>query len=131
MKYSYKTPEEAIISLENAYSNNDISAIIASKDFETEALLFLEQASYDYDLTDEVLIKETAKLLEVNLIQSLVENGFPNFNNLERVFFNLQKFRGNIYVIEERIIYSDGTFHNNRIFIINKNDEWKVVTADE
>lgn len=131
MEYNYKTPEEAIISLEKAYSNNDLDAVIASKDFEAEALLMLEQASYNYDLSDKELIKETAKLLEQGLIKSLNDNGFPNFDDLEREFSPLERFRDNIYVIDEKIIYSDNTSYVNRIYVINRENEWKVVTIDE
>lgn len=131
MEYSYKTPEEAIISLENSYSNNDLEAVIASKDFETEAILMLEQANYDYDLTDKKLVQETAELLKVSLVKSLQENGFPSFENLERDFSDLQKFRDNIYVLNEKIIYPDNTFHVNKIYVINRENEWKVVMIEE
>ena len=131
MKYSYKTPEEAIISLENAYSNNDLEAVIASKDFETEAILILEQVSNTFKITDKELIKETAELLELSLIKSLQENGFPNFENAEREFSDLQKFRDNIYVLNEKIIYPDNTSYVNKIYVINRENEWKVVTIEE
>ena len=131
MKYRYKTPEEAIISLENAYSNKDFEAVVASKDFETEAIFMLEQATYAYDLTDKKLVQETAELLKVSLIKSLEENGFPSFENVEREFSDLQKYRDNIYILNEKIIYSDNTFYVNKIYVINLEHEWKVVTIEE
>lgn len=131
MNYTYSTPQEAILSLEKAYSNNDLNAIIASKDFETEAKLMLEQTTYSYDLKDEEIIKETAKLLQLGLIKSLKENGFPNFNNLKTEFSEALKFRENIYVLNEKITYPDGTVYSNRIFVSKNDNLWRVVLIEE
>ena len=129
--YSYNTPEDAIRSLEKAYTNKDIRGIVDSKDFETEALLLLQQSSYDYDEYDEALIAETAKLLELSLINVIHDNGYPNFEGLECEFFDLSLYNGNIYTIQERINYLDGFSALNRIFVVKHGDLWKVATIEE
>lgn len=129
--YDYSTPEAAIISLEQAYTFEDLEAVVNSKDFVEEAKLILGNTSVGYDLADEELITESAKLLELALIKSLDENGFPDFSYSERKFFNLKEFRKNIFVIHEDIKYPDGTLYQYRIFLSCKNSIWKVVMVEE
>jgi hypothetical protein len=131
LNYSYTTPEEAIASLERAYTNNDLEGVFNSKDFIEEAKLILEQAKYDYDLSDEELLEATAELLQLGLTQSIQENGFPDFSNLRVEHSGLQEFREGIYVINEKITYPDDTIWETRIFLSCKNDVWKVVTIEE
>ena len=131
MKYKYNSAINAIISLETAYTNKSLDAILASKDFKTEAILILEQASYKYDLTDETIIYETANLLELTLIQSLKENGYPSFENVERQFTELNNVRNNIYSIEEKLIFPNNSKYINKIFLTVNNNIWKVAMIEE
>jgi hypothetical protein len=131
MNYSYNTPEEAIISLETAYNNNDLEGIFNSKDFIEEAKLILEQTSYSYDLSDKELLEATAELLQLGLTQSIQENGFPNFTNVKTELYGLEEFRKDIFVINERIIYPDNSTYETRIFLSCKNNIWKVATIEE
>jgi len=128
MKYKYNTPEEAIISLETAYTAKDLEAVIASKDFGAEAKIILESKSYE--ITDDLII-EVAKLLELSLTKSLSDNGYPNFKAARREFSKLDKLKDNIYFIEERIFYPDNTCHINEIFLSNKDGLWKVAMVKE
>ena len=131
MNYSYNTPEEAIASLESAYTNNDLEGIINSKDFMEEAKMILDQAKYEYDTSDELLLEETAKLLQLGLTQSLQENGFPDFSHLKSELYGLQKVNEIIYVINQKITYPDTTIYETRIFLSYKNGIWKVATIEE
>lgn len=130
MTYNYNTPQNAILSLELAYSNKDMDAIINSKDFVAEAKIILGQASYDYDLSDAELISETVELLKLSLINSLKENGFPDFTGA-RVEFSEVSHDGDLYSIYETIIYPDGTVYKNRIFLTFNGTDWKVATVEE
>lgn len=131
MEYTYNTPEEAIASLENAYNNNDLVAIINSKDFIEEAKFVLEEAKYEFDATDELLLEETAKLLQMGLTQSLKENGFPDFSHLKSELYGLEKVNDVIYVINQKITYPDNTTYKTRIFLSYKNNVWKVALIEE
>jgi len=75
-----------------------------------EAKMILDQAKYEYDTSDELLLEETAKLLQLGLTQSLQENGFPDFTNSKVELYGLEKISEVIYVINEKIIYPDGFF---------------------
>ncbi|RZJ36585.1 MAG: hypothetical protein EOO51_00255 [Flavobacterium sp.] len=127
----YSSPEAAIITLEEGYTNKDLEGILASKDFKAEAKLILEQSSYNYDLDDEAVISETAKLLELSLIKSLQENGYPNFEKVKREFSEVTKYKDNIFIIEERLTFPDNTQYENRIFLSQEKDKWKVAMIEE
>lgn len=129
--YSYTTPEEAIISLETAYNNKDLDAVLASKDFYEEAKLVLARTQGDYDLKDLELVEETAKLMELGLIKSILENGFPYFKDLKIEHFGLQQVSKSIYVINEKITYPDNSISETRIFLSFKNGIWKVASIEE
>jgi hypothetical protein len=131
MNYNYSSPQEAIISLEEAYTNNDLHAVIALKDFRAEARLILEQRNVEYDLNDAELISETAVLLELSLVTQLEKNGFPDFTGVRREFSDLYEIEGNIYAIMEELIYPDGTFFVNKIFLSVNESVWKVAMVEE
>jgi hypothetical protein len=127
MEYKYNTPEEAIISLEKAYSNQDLDKVIASKDFETEAKLILQSSAMD--LTKEI-VKETAELLRLSLIEHIQSNGYPNFNDAERVFSDLSEIDENLYFLEETLIYSNGEKYINKILLTRNDNQWRIVTTE-
>ena len=127
MKYNYDTPEEAIISLEKAYTDMDIVNIIASKDFVTEAKLILQRTNVE--LNNET-IKETAKLLELSLIEDIQNNGFPNFNNVKRKFSSLNEIDINLFFLEETLTYDNGEVYTNKIFLTVEDKKWKVAMTE-
>ncbi|HEX8577832.1 MAG TPA: hypothetical protein VF677_16225 [Flavobacterium sp.] len=127
MKYNYDTPEEAIISLEKAYTDMDIVNIIASKDFVTEAKLILQRTNVE--LNNET-IKETAKLLELSLIEDIQNNGFPNFNNVKRKFSSLSEIDINLFFLEETLTYDNGEVYTNKIFLTVEDKKWKVAMTE-
>lgn len=130
MIYSYNSPVEAIVSLETAYTEKSLEAVLASKDFKAEALIILQQSG-NYDVSDQKLIDETIKLLEFSLVKSLEENGFPNFNNVRREFSELDQVDDTLYVIEERLFYPNNELYINKIFLSCKDSVWKVAMVVE
>ncbi len=130
MNYKYDTPENAIISLETAFCNEDIENVLLSKDFLTEAKIILKQTNYQYDFEDEKLVYETAELLKLTLIQYIQENGFPNFNNAEREFSEFTEMESNLYSIVEVLNYPNGDNFSNIIYLSNIDKEWKVVMTN-
>lgn len=128
MEYKYNTPEEAIISLEKAYSKKDLDKVMSSKDFATEARLILEQKSYK--ITTKI-VNEVANLLELSLIKNLEDNGYPNFDAARREFSELSKLKDNIFFLEERIFYPDNTCHINKVYLSNNDNLWKVAMIEE
>ncbi|THD32380.1 MAG: hypothetical protein DI588_07100 [Flavobacterium johnsoniae] len=131
MEYTYETPEKAIISLELAYTNQDLDAIMSSKDFVAESLILLERATYNYDTSDTSIVEETAELLKLSLIQHLQENGFPNFENAKREFTEIQHLKDNIYYLEEILLYPDNTSFKSKVYLSNTDGLWKIVMIED
>lgn len=131
MIYNYNTPQDAVISLETAYTYKDDEAILQSKDFRAEALLILKQANYNYDLNDSELVNETAELLKLSLIKNLQENGYPNFDSVKRNFSDIAEVEKNLYTIIEEIIFPDSVKYINKIYLTCKNNLWKVASIEE
>jgi hypothetical protein len=127
MNYNYDTPEQAIISLENAYSKMDIANVIASKDFIAEAKITLQRA--DFECT-EATIAETAKLLELSLIENIQNNGFPDFTNANRQFSEISEIDNNLYFLEETLEYESGETYTNIVFLTVIDRKWKVVMTE-
>ena len=128
MQYKYSTPEEAIISLEQAYTNKDLENILSSKDFISEAKLILEQKSYEF--TNEI-ISEVAELLRLSLIKNLEDNGYPNFGSARHEFSETEWLKDNIFILEEKIFYPDNTFYINKVFVSKNSNIWKVAMIEE
>lgn len=128
--YNYTTPVEAIISLEKAYVNQDLDAVLDSKDFVAEARIIIAQRSDD-DYNDEETVLEVAQLLKLALIKSIKDNGFPDFTGVNRDYSDTYHVSGNLYTIIEEIFYDDGTFYVNKIFLTVNNNVWKVAMIEE
>jgi len=128
MFYNYDTPEQAIISLENAFSKKDIVNVVASKNFEAEAKIVLQRTNVELD---EETIDLTAKLLELSLVEYILSNGFPDFSMVERQFSELSEIDNNLYFIEETLIYENGETYSNIVFLTFENEKWKVAMNEE
>ena len=127
MDYKYDTPENAVISLETAFCNEDLDAVLLSKDFFTEAKIILRQTNYQYDLNDKELLDETAEILKLSLIQYVKENGFPDFKNIKRNFSDFMEIEPGVFSIIEVLDYPNGDSFTNTIYLSKTGAEWKVV----
>lgn len=126
-KYDYTTPESSIRSLELAFDNEDISQVLLSKDFRTEAILVLKEASIPMS---EEIIMETSEALQLSLIKHIQENGFPYFGNIERSFSKLEKIDFSLFKIIERIDNNGHTTEND-VYLSFKDNLWKVAMVQE
>jgi hypothetical protein len=50
---------------------------------------------------------------------------------VRREFSDLYEIEGNIYAIMEELIYPDGTFFVNKIFLSVNESVWKVAMVEE
>ncbi|AZB30324.1 DUF2314 domain-containing protein [Chryseobacterium balustinum] len=123
------TPEGALITLENFYTQKSLDGVLSCKDFHEEAKNVLLGA--EMDLKEE-LINETAELLKLAFIENLQKYGMPNFENAERVFNRIvYNEKENTALIEEKLIYSDGNNINKFWVSENEKKEWKVLNLVE
>lgn len=121
----FNTPEGAITSLEEAYKNNDISKAISCKDFYEEARLLL--ANIDLKAEEEDIIQETSEALEAAYIDSLEEDGMPDFTNIKRAFSNREKVSERSCIITEICTFPNGLEKKQRLLTYKTNEGWKVI----
>lgn len=126
--YNYDTPEDAIVSLETAFSKKDIVNAIASKDFEAEAKIVLRRTNVEIN---EETVDLTAKLLELSLVEYILNNGFPDFSMVKRQFSELSEIDNHLFFIEEILIYENGETFSNIVFLTYENEKWKVAMTEE
>lgn len=123
-KADFTTPEGAILSLENAYDENDIDKAIACKDFEAEATLMLQKLNKD--IVDREIISQTAEVLKLSFIQHLQGN-MPSFKGIKRAFPARQKVSDTEYVITEVCYYPDGGKSLQRLTTFLSENGWRVL----
>jgi uncharacterized protein YegJ (DUF2314 family) len=122
------TPEGAIIKIENYYSDNDLKGVISCKDFEMEAENLLEERGAI--ITEETKSK-ISEVLKSSLVETFQSNEFPNFENIERCFALVEE-KQNQRLIEEKVIYQNGNFTFNKLWVWrSKNGDWKVLNLFE
>ncbi len=125
---SSSTPEGAIIKIENFYSDENLEGVLSCKNFLMEAENLLNERGA---LTTEEILTEVIEVLKISFIEDLKSNKFPIFNNIERTF-TLKEEKRNLRLIEEKVIYSDGTITFNNLWVGFSNEkEWKVLNLTE
>lgn len=123
-KPDLKTPEGAIITIENFYSDKNLDGVLTCKNFLQEAENLLEERKLD--ITEELKTK-IAETLEPSFIEDIKSSGFPYFKDVERNFTLKEKLE-NKHLIEEKIIYSDKTITINTLWVgYSGNQKWKVL----
>ena len=123
--YDYSTPEKALTSLERAYSAKDLEAAVRSKAFYHEAREMLENQPNNAIFSEET-IYETAKLIEIQYRKELIENGFPDFSNLDCRSTH-KKINDTLAILTERCIFPDRGMSIQRLKAVKVNDYWKIV----
>lgn len=124
-KADFNTPEGAILSLENAFDEQDIDKAVACKDFYTEAKLIL--SGMNSEIIDEDIVKQTAEVLELSFVKHTTEGEWPNFSDLKRAFTNREKVNDNYWIITEVCWYPDGGKSVQRLGTSKTADGWRVV----
>lgn len=123
------TPEGAILSLENAYTNNDINKALSCKDFFLEAELLLQKSKMDYE--NRQLVSETSELLKLTFIAWIEKNGFPSFKDVKHSFPCKQKISDTLVLVTEICHYPNNLSNKQNIYVGKVNDKWKVLNIQE
>ncbi len=123
----FNTPEGAILSIEEAYNENDLSKAIACKNFRKEAEFMLSDMT-SFQMDDEILDK-TAEVIELSFVQHMQENGMPDFNNVKRAF--RREFKSEDHcLVTEYCTFSDGRRTLDKVNTYRENGEWKVLNGE-
>ncbi len=122
-----KTPEGAILSLEEAYDADDLEKALYCKDFHKEAELLLKK-TVKIEINEEI-ISSTAEALRLSFIQSLQESGMPKFTGIKRAF-RRQAVSEVHYIISEICYHPDGGKSVQKLNTYKIGDEWKVLSPE-
>lgn len=125
------TPEGAILSIENAYSLNNMDQILEYKNFKREALVMLAGRE-NIDKTNlEELASSVSKALESEFLSSFTKNGFPNFNGVKRSFPLRDKINDKHFIITEICRYPDGSQSIQKINTYLEVGGWIVMHPED
>lgn len=122
---SNKTPEGAIIQIEEAFNQDDLEKAMSCKDFNIEAKLMLEKLGKG--IHDEEVLSKTAEVLKLSFIKSIQENGMPKFQGIKRAFPKREKINDHHMIITEICYYPDGGKSSQRMNTYLTEDGWKVM----
>lgn len=125
---NYDTPEGAILSLEDAYDNDDLEKAINAKNFQKEAEFMLKK-TLTIDI-DQEIIDKTAEVLELSFKNTMTESGMPKFTNIKRAF-RRQMISDNHCMVTEICSYPDGSKSSEKLNTYKSNNEWKVIGIEE
>lgn len=119
-----ETPEGAILSLEEAYDNDDLEKSLACKDFHKEAEFMLKK-TIQIEI-DKELIDKTAEVLKLSFIKNMTDNGFPKFKDVKRAF-KRQNLSDEQCLVTEICYYPEGGKSEQKLNTYKINDQWKVL----
>ncbi|MGE6397378.1 DUF2314 domain-containing protein [Chryseobacterium scophthalmum] len=122
------TPEGAIITIEQFYNKKDLNGVFSCKDFRKEAENIMIAHSVEINEKRQTMIMSALKM---SLIEDLESNGFPHFEGIERVF-TIKDRKEDQQLIEEKVIYRDGSITINNLWVWNSGKEgWKILNLEE
>lgn len=125
---NFETPEGAILSLEEAYNNEDIDAALLCKDFTKEAEVLLHKSMNN--IVNNTLVVSTAEALKSSFIHGLEQNGYPIFNDVKRAFKRF-KITENHYIITELCYFPDGGISSKKLHTFKIGAKWKVLGMED
>ncbi|HEX2901302.1 MAG TPA: DUF2314 domain-containing protein [Bacteroidia bacterium] len=123
--HDMKTPEGAILCLEDAYSEGNLEAALACKDFETEARMLLERLPNFEGQVDE-LVGTTAETLRLSFEAHFRAGAMPNFDGILHAFPEREFLDPDTVLVSEICYHPDGKLTLDRLLVTRHGDEWRV-----
>jgi hypothetical protein len=123
----FRTPEGAILCLEDAYRRRNIEAACACKNFMIEGALAL--LNLDPDLArDPETRKRNARLLEWSYRKETAAS-WPDLDGAESFFVDRQSYCDGIVVVTEVRRLRDGSFSQLYVLVAKTKDGWCVLNT--
>lgn len=123
---SDKTPEGAIIILENAYDDKNLEAVYNSIDFHSEAERFIEQRM-PKAAGDKKVIDEMVNVFKLSLEKMKLDNKWPSFKNVERAFTRKEVISPDLLILTENLTLNGAHYATNKMYVKKQVDNtWKV-----
>ena len=125
---AFESPEEAVRSLERAYSQNDADLVVAALDFVEEGRQLLQETN-PAQADDPETIKQTAALLEQSFRNELRTKGFPDFSKRKCSFTGKTQIAPELVKLHEQCVLPDGGRSVQDLIVKRKETGWRVVLA--
>lgn len=122
--HDHTTPEGAILCLEDAYTNGDVDAAVACKDFVREARHMFGRIP-DFPIEEEILQK-TAETLELSFRAYFEENDLPSFEGVERAFVRREFEDDWTVMVTEVCRLPGGQRTMDKMWVYKVGQEWRV-----
>lgn len=128
VKADFNTPEGAILCLELALRRRDIKAAVASRDFATEARLWLrERGNLSKHITGDHL-PEIIKAREKSYRDTTAKRWPEAGQNGKSFFTKREPYCEGVVVVSETVQKADGSLLDQRILVSQTDNGWRVVT---
>jgi hypothetical protein len=126
----FSTPEDALISLEDAYRKGDIEATVAAKDFRFEAMAILSNVLKG-NKPDDQTIDLTVHVLELSYRTEIKKSGFPDIAKARCEVLSKTEVRPRLVRILEQTQFLDGRISQEAIHAVLNETGWHVVIHKE
>jgi hypothetical protein len=129
LQADFSTPEGAILMLEDAYRRKDLDAVVAAKDFTSEARVMLSPLRRAWSEDAEVL-KRTAEVLELAFRTEMKER-WPDFSGIKSRFPHKEKYAGadDIVAVTEVCTFPDGGTSTQKLLVAKTPNGWRVLNV--
>jgi hypothetical protein len=128
VKADFDTPEGAILCMEDALRRRDIEAAAASRDFATEARLWLqERGNLSKHITNDHL-PEIIKAKEKSYRDTMAKRWPAEGKHGKSYFTKREPYGEGVVVVSEIVQKADGSLLNQRILVAQTDNGWRVVT---
>jgi uncharacterized protein YegJ (DUF2314 family) len=123
-KVNFDTPEGAILSIEQYFSENNLDLVLLCKDFHAEAKLVLDKTDLEPDY---ITVAVMAEALRASFLQYIEKEGMPDFSMKTSAFTNREKINDDYWIITEICVYPDGYRSVERIYTYKSPNGWRVL----
>tara|TARA_B100001939_G_scaffold340090_1_gene347701 strand:- start:417 stop:932 length:516 start_codon:yes stop_codon:yes gene_type:complete len=123
----YSSPSKTVLTLQEAYRNEDIEAAVSCNDFVAEARIKLAEHTNE----DDDLINVTAKQLEKDFRDKIRRGGFPDVSEIKSEFGEptQHETHSDVTQITETVSWSNDRKSTENYSLVKSGSEWKLVFA--
>lgn len=124
----FDTPEDAVLTLEQAYTQKNAEGAVAASDFVEGGRQLLQETNPAL-ANDAETIKQTAAVLELSFREGLRTKGFPDFSKLRCSFVGKTQISPGLIKLTEQCVFPDGGKSVQDLIVMKRDLGWRVVVV--
>lgn len=121
----FESPEDAVLALEQAYSQKNADSAVAVMDFVEEGRQMLQKINPTL-ANDPDMIKQAADGREQAFRTALQTNGFPDFSHLKCSFVGKTQIAPELVELTQQCFSPDGTKSLRGLLVMKSGPGWRV-----